>query len=87
MSNTEKLVKATIEGIQEKKGHNITVIDLKEIDDTITQFLVICEGNSPTQVAAITDSVRGAHLLARSPRILRHRQSLGRCQPQNHPRH
>ncbi len=58
MSNTEKLVKATIEGIQEKKGHNITVIDLKEIDDTITQFLVICEGNSPTQVAAITDSVR-----------------------------
>jgi len=57
MNNTEKLVKAIIEGIQEKKGHNITIIDLRGIDDTITQFLVICEGNSPTQVAAIANEV------------------------------
>lgn len=57
-NNNEKLVKAIIEGIQEKKGHNITVVDLQDIDDTITQFLVICEGNSPTQVSAIADSIR-----------------------------
>jgi ribosome-associated protein len=56
--NNDQLVKAIIEGIQEKKGHNITVVDLREIDDTITQYLVICEGNSPTQVSAIYDSVR-----------------------------
>ena len=47
MSNTEKLVKATIEGIQEKKGHNITVIDLKEIDDTITQFWLSAKAIPP----------------------------------------
>lgn len=58
MNNTEKLVKAIVKGIQEKKGHNITIIDLRNIDDTITQFLVICEGNSLTQVSAITDEVR-----------------------------
>jgi len=57
MNNNEKLVKAIIEGIQEKKGHNITIVDLREIGDTITQFLVICEGNSPTQVFAIYDSL------------------------------
>ena len=47
MNNTEKLVKAIVEGIQEKKGHNITIVDLRNIDDTITQFLVICGGILP----------------------------------------
>lgn len=54
----EKLVKAVVEGIQEKKGHNISVVDLRDIDDTITKFLVICEGNTPTQVSAINDSIK-----------------------------
>lgn len=58
MNENEKLVKAVVEGIQEKKGHNITIVDLQDIDDTITKFLVICEGNSPTQVSAIYDSIR-----------------------------
>ena len=53
-----KLIESIIEGIQEKKGHNIVVVDLTKINDTITNYLVICEGNSPTQVSAITDSVR-----------------------------
>ncbi|MBQ0047510.1 MAG: ribosome silencing factor [Prevotellaceae bacterium] len=58
MTETEQLVEACIAGIQEKKGKNIRVVNLEGIDDTITKFLVICEGNTPTQVAAITDSVR-----------------------------
>lgn len=58
MTENEKLVNACIEGIQEKKGKKIRVVNLEEIDDTITKFLVICEGNSPTQVSAISDSVR-----------------------------
>lgn len=58
MTETEKLVKACIAGIQEKKGKKIRVVDLEGIDETITKYMVICEGNSPTQVAAITESVR-----------------------------
>ena len=57
MTETRKLVNSIIEGIQEKKGHRIRVADLRNIDDTICLYLVICEGNSPTQVAAIEDSV------------------------------
>ena len=53
-----KLVNAIVEGIQEKKGHNITVADLTAIDDTICQFLVICDANSPSHVSAICDSVK-----------------------------
>lgn len=58
MTENEKLVNACIEGIQEKKGKKIRVVNLEEIDDTITQYLVICEGNSPSQVSAIYESVR-----------------------------
>lgn len=57
MNSNEEMVKAIIDGIQDKKGHNIKVVDLQGIGDTITQFLVVCEGNSPSQVSAICDSV------------------------------
>ena len=50
-------VKKITEGIQEKKGKGIVIADLTGIDDTICDYFVICEGNTPTQVAAITDSV------------------------------
>lgn len=58
MNESKKLVDAIINGIQEKKGKNIVVVDLTEINDTITKYLVICEGNTPTQVSAIQDSIR-----------------------------
>lgn len=53
----EKLVDTIIKGIQEKKGQDITVVDLRGIDGAIASFFVICQGNTPTQVEAITESV------------------------------
>lgn len=58
MNENKKLVQAIINGMQEKKAKNIVVVDLTGISDTITNYLVICEGNTPTQVSAIQDSVR-----------------------------
>lgn len=57
MNETEGLVKRIAEGIQEKKGRNIVVADLTDTDNTVCKYFVICEGNTPTQVAAIADSV------------------------------
>ena len=57
MNQAKALVKKITEGIQEKKGKGIVVADLTEIDDTICKYFVICQGSTPTQVAAITDSV------------------------------
>jgi ribosome-associated protein len=57
MNQTKKLVNQIIEGIQEKKGQKIVVADLTEIDDTICNYFVICQGNSPSQVSVIADSV------------------------------
>ena len=57
MNKTKELVEKIIEGIQEKKGKDIAVADLTELEDTICQCFVVCQGNSPSQVLAITDSV------------------------------
>lgn len=57
MEETNALVETIIKGIQEKKGSKIVVVDLGGIDGTICQYFVICQGNSPSQVEAITESV------------------------------
>lgn len=58
MSITYNLVKKITEGIQEKKGKNIIIADLTDIEDTICNYFVICQGNSPSQVSVIADFVR-----------------------------
>lgn len=51
------LVKIITAGIQEKKGEDIVIIDLRKIEGAICNYFVIAQGNSPTQVEAIADSV------------------------------
>ena len=58
MKNTSELQNTIVEGIQERKGKNITVIDLSEIESASSQGFIICEGTSATHVASIADSVR-----------------------------
>lgn len=57
MKQTNNLVKKITEGIQEKKGKNIVIADLTNIGDTICNYFIICQGNSPSQVSVIADSV------------------------------
>ena len=57
MKEKKQLLESIIRGIQEKKGKNITTIELKGIPGVICDYFVICEGNTPTQVAAIAESV------------------------------
>ena len=57
MTGTKKLVETITKGIQEKKGSNIVIADLKHIDGAIARYFIICQGNSPIQVEAIAESV------------------------------
>lgn len=57
MTKTKKLLNKIIEGIQEKKGTEIVIADLTDIGDTICDYLVICQGNSPVQLEAIVRSI------------------------------
>ena len=57
MTETEILVSTIVEALQDKKGREIITMNLTEIPGSICQYFVICEGGSPTQVSALSDSV------------------------------
>ncbi len=57
---SEQLTEVIIKGIEDKKGQNITVMDLRSIEHAVTDFFVICDGTSNTQVSAIADSIEEA---------------------------
>ena len=53
----EVLLGSVIKGIFEKKGQNVLKIDLRKLENRITDYFVICHASSGTQVSAICDSV------------------------------
>lgn len=58
MSEKNNIDQLIIDGIQDKKGHNITVVDLSHIEGAASSKFIICEGSSSMQVSAIADNVR-----------------------------
>jgi len=52
-----QLSRLAVDGIKEKKGKNIVVLDMRKISNAITDFFVICHGTSRTQVEALAESV------------------------------
>lgn len=44
-------------GIQEKKGNDVTRLDLRNLHSSVTDYFVICHADSATQVKAIANSV------------------------------
>jgi ribosome-associated protein len=53
----EVLLSSVAKGIFEKQGLNVLKIDLRKLENRITDYFVICHGSSTTQVSAICDSV------------------------------
>ena len=54
----DELLTNIIRGIEEVKGNDIEILDLREIENTVCDYFVICNGNSNTQVNAIVSSVQ-----------------------------
>ncbi len=55
--DSELLCKVIVEGMQENKAKNIVVLDLRNIHSAVTDFFIICSGESSTQVDGISNSV------------------------------
>lgn len=56
--NNDDLLANIIKGIEEVKGDNIKILDLRAIDNTVCDYFVISDGNSNTQVNAIVGSIQ-----------------------------
>ena len=57
LAKNSKLFKTIISSIQDKKGENIVVLDLRKIDEAVADFFVLCDGRSNTQIKAIADNI------------------------------
>ena len=54
----EKLNALIVDAIQDIKGKNIVLLDLRHLHDAPTDFFIICEGDSNVQVRSIGDNIR-----------------------------
>ena len=57
-NNYDELLALIIDGIENVKGENITIMDLRHIDSRSADYYIICDGNSNTQVNAIAGSIQ-----------------------------
>eukprot|EP01133_Synstelium_polycarpum_P011272 gene11272-13154_t len=51
------LSELAVHGIQEKKGNDIVRLDLRNLNSSVSDYFIICNADSTTQVKAIADSV------------------------------
>jgi ribosome-associated protein len=56
--STDELISVIIKGIDDVKGDDIQLMDLRQIENTVCDYFIICSGNSNTQVNAITGSIQ-----------------------------
>ncbi len=54
----DQLITQIITGIEEVKGQNIEILDLREIENTVCDYFIICDGTSNTQINAIVSSIQ-----------------------------
>ena len=56
--STDQLISVIISGIEDVKGKEINILDLRDIENTVCDYFIICEGTSNTQVNAIVNSIQ-----------------------------
>ena len=57
-NSDDSLIYNIIEAIENIKGKEINILDLRELENTVCDYFIICEGNSNTQVNAIVASIQ-----------------------------
>jgi len=60
LASKDDLLANIIKGIEDVKGADIDILDLREIENTVCDYFIVCNGNSNTQVVAISNSIQKA---------------------------
>ena len=56
--SADELISLILHGIEEVKGVEINILDLRDLDNTVCDYFVICNGTSNTHVKAIVNSIQ-----------------------------
>jgi ribosome-associated protein len=57
-SSQDALILNIIKGVENVKGLEISLLDLREIENTVCSYFVVCSGNSNTHVNAIVSAIQ-----------------------------
>ncbi|MGB5819317.1 MAG: ribosome silencing factor [Saonia sp.] len=57
-ASADELITLILHGIEEVKGNDINLLDLREIENTVCDYFIICNGTSNTHVNAIVGSIQ-----------------------------
>tara|TARA_B110000858_G_scaffold6_1_gene3 strand:+ start:105 stop:476 length:372 start_codon:yes stop_codon:yes gene_type:complete len=57
-SNSDELISKIITGVENVKGIDISLLDLRDIENTVCSYFIVCSGSSNTHVNAIVSSVQ-----------------------------
>lgn len=57
-ASADELIALILQGMEEVKGQEIRILDLREIENTVCDYFIICNGTSNTHVNAIVGSVQ-----------------------------
>jgi len=55
---SQEISQLIVKGMEERKAEDIVLMDLRHVKGAITDFFVLCSGNSDTQVEAISESIQ-----------------------------
>jgi len=57
-ASPDELIALILHGIEDVKGLEINLLDLRDIENTVCDYFVICNGTSNTHVNAIVNSIQ-----------------------------
>ncbi len=55
--STDELIAVILQAIDDIKGEDIKLMDLRHLENTVCDYFIICSGNSNTQVNAISGAI------------------------------
>tara|TARA_B100001769_G_C21673742_1_gene373532 strand:- start:92 stop:463 length:372 start_codon:yes stop_codon:yes gene_type:complete len=54
---SDNLIGLIIQGMEDIKGEDISILDLRNIENTVCDYFIICDGSSNIQVNSIISSI------------------------------
>ena len=58
LTKSSKILKTIIKAIKDKKGESIVSLDLRKVNEAVSDFFIVCEATNQPQVRAIADNVK-----------------------------
>ena len=57
-STEDSLISNIVDGIENVKGLDVSILDLRGIENTVCRYFVVCTGSSNTHVSAIVSAIK-----------------------------